>query len=803
MNRPEQPLDALFPRPRILLCLVALVLIPARAWAVLDVENKGPTLSAGAFAMRITNIGAIGNPFEDVGRSFDPSFEYPRGSGNQGLKSADLWVGARREDGIYRVSGGPLLEWRPTLSPDDRVRTAYGGLPGTQRFFDEDGDGKFDEERLNGRDDDGDGEIDEDLGVPSSQMLGAEYADDQPEALAYSYPNGEAHQAMGLDVYQEVYAWSQPGYDRIAGLHFVVRNHGSQTLRDVRIGLLVDLDSRAYGDAGGHVNDVISFQPWSIPYNDGLAVTSDWYLTLSPPVFYSKQCSGLLSGIAPVVQDGDPRSGLPAFGVVPLSHTLDPLAQMYETQQIDNRVLPLVTAPAHTHFDYKVFALDLPPGQGGLPLVDADRYKAMAGTYPGAPDYTTPHDYAVLVSCGPFPKMEPGRSYTFDLALVCGVNTDSVVTTMGLAAQLQHGTWLNLYPDTSAALLNRTSQSKSGVTGHESYITLPQSAGTTDIEQGCWPQYPTQPYPAAPPGTSLTFDAAHPRWIDADCDICTGFDGKETHAYWTDPASVPPPPTYRAVAADHGIAVEWDNLPEVAILGGVSGGGVTRFSGYNVYRLSDWRRKGLLPGPEKFQQIAAFAVDTLQGQTSLVAVTDSSVDYVKLLYGQRQYPPGHYRFVDHEVGNGFDYVYVVTTVSERRVQVTPTLAITQRFESPIVSSLDSLVTPHDSARARAGLVSVVPNPYRGGVVWDRPPVAGDTFGRHVDFIGLPKARSTIKVYTLAGDLVQRLDHDGAQGNGEERWNLISRNGQDVVSGVYLFTVDSALGHQVGRFVVIR
>jgi len=32
---------------------------------------------------------------------------------------------------------------------------------------------------------------------------------------------------------------------------------------------------------------------------------------------------------------------------------------------------------------------------------------------------------------------------------------------------------------------------------------------------------------------------------------------------------------------------------------------------------------------------------------------------------------------------------------------------------------------------------------------------------------------------------------------------VSRNGQEVESGIYLFTVDSALGHQVGRFVIIR
>ena len=196
-------------------------------------------------------------------------------------------------------------------------------------------------------------------------------------------------------------------------------------------------------------------------------------------------------------------------------------------------------------------------------------------------------------------------------------------------------------------------------------------------------------------------------------------------------------------------------------------------------------------------------MDTLQSQTPITAITDTTVDYLKVLYGRKLYPPGHYRFVDREVDNGFDYIYVVTTVSERSIKVSPQLTLTQRFESPIVSSLDSLVTPHDTARAKAGLVTVVPNPYRGGVVWDRPPVAGDTFGRHVDFIGLPRTRATIRIYTLAGDLVQSLDHDGAQGDGEARWNLISRNGQDVVSGVYLFTVDSSMGHQVGRFVVIR
>ena len=111
--------------------------------------------------------------------------------------------------------------------------------------------------------------------------------------------------------------------------------------------------------------------------------------------------------------------------------------------------------------------------------------------------------------------------------------------------------------------------------------------------------------------------------------------------------------------------------------------------------------------------------------------------------------------------------------------------------------------PRAAARDKGTGVWVVPNPFRARAAWDLPPVDGNRLTRHLDFMGLPRTRCLIKVWTLAGDLVARIDHDGSGGDGQAAWDLVSRNGQEVESGVYLFTVESALGHQIGRFVVIR
>lgn len=781
---------------------LGLALWAGSARAVLDVENRGPQLTAAAFAMRITNIGALGNPFFSSGRSFDASFEYPRGSGTEFLNHAELWVGARDALGRARVSGGPLLEWRPTLDPADHVRTAYAGVPGTLRWFDDDGDGRLDEEFLDGRDDDGDGEVDEDLGLFATQTLFARYADDQPEAVNYAYLNGEQHVPLHLDVRQQAFCWALPGYDNMAGLHFVITNHGTETLTEIRMGLLVDLDSREAGAVGGHLDDHVRTAPYQQLFNDGTSRVPSVALhpPLGEPLPWYKACLTTVGGFAPAVGETPARGGRPAIAVVPLWHTTDPLSLLAEQGRVSESIIRShYFAPPRVSFQAQWFANDLPPLEGGLPIVDEERFRALAGQAIGVRDTLRAHDYVALVSCGPFAKLEPGRSLEMDLALVVA-EPESLSIAVGRALRVHHGGWLNLLPDDPVTTWGHWSTARSGVTGHDLCYEPPEGLAF-EIDPHCLIKY-------FPDNVVVVESKAEYRhgtcvWSDLDCDACTGFDGKETRSRWQDPANAPAAPAWRTVPGDRAITVEWDDQSEVLQDVHLTSPANVKFVGYNIYRLDDWSsRRSELPMFRTFQQVASFGRDTTLGARPLAEATDTSVTYERILYERRVHPIGCYRWTDTRAINGFDYVYAVTAVCERQLGVFGGTPISERVESPILASLDSIVTPRSGARSQLGGAHVVPNPYRGSAPWERQPVAGDSFTRHVDFVGLPRGQSVIRIYTLAGDLVTRLDHDGARG-GEQRWDLISRNGQDVAAGVYLFTVDTGSAHQVGRFVLLR
>jgi hypothetical protein len=354
---------------------------------------------------------------------------------------------------------------------------------------------------------------------------------------------------------------------------------------------------------------------------------------------------------------------------------------------------------------------------------------------------------------------------------------------------------------------------ETGINGHEICYEPPEGV-TFNYDPHCPEKFVRDPayFPLPtpnPPGVAIEVQYKHGQpcvWSDFDCDACTGFDGKETTSHWYLQAPAPPQPKYRSTPGDREVTVEWDNLPELLADASVMPGAPYRFWGYRVYRLDQWQRSSLLPAPTTWQQIGSFAVDTTLGARPLADVRMDAVDYDSIAYERKHYPVGRYRFVDERVLDGWDYHYVVSAVAQRTVTISGTPR-TELLESPFRAEFTTTVRPRIEAGGGTmrsdGKVWVVPNPFKASAPWEREPVPGDAFTRHVDFFGLPKAQSRIRIYTLAGDLVQTLDHDGTHGDGEAPWNLISRNGQDIESGVYLFTVEWPGGHQVGRFVIIR
>jgi hypothetical protein len=72
--------------------------------------------------------------------------------------------------------------------------------------------------------------------------------------------------------------------------------------------------------------------------------------------------------------------------------------------------------------------------------------------------------------------------------------------------------------------------------------------------------------------------------------------------------------------------------------------------------------------------------------------------------------------------------------------------------------------------------------------------------REIHFSNLPPV-CTIRIFTLDGDLVREFLHD--DGTTHDRWNMITRNTQMVVSGLYYWTVESADGEiQIGKLAII-
>ncbi len=170
-----------------------------------------------------------------------------------------------------------------------------------------------------------------------------------------------------------------------------------------------------------------------------------------------------------------------------------------------------------------------------------------------------------------------------------------------------------------------------------------------------------------------------------------------------------------------------------------------------------------------------------------------------------------YEFLDPGVLNGLIYTYAVTAFDKG-----DSLLGLGRLENQIGRGRTSTTVYMANAEPRpnASAVKVVPNPFIGSSRYNNPnPIETNPWVNRIRFINLP-ADATISIFTLAGDLVRTI-HSGdvvyqsrdvtitGDFSGVAEWDLTTKNDQEVVSGLYIYVVESPSGNHTGKFVIMR
>ncbi len=131
---------------------------------------------------------------------------------------------------------------------------------------------------------------------------------------------------------------------------------------------------------------------------------------------------------------------------------------------------------------------------------------------------------------------------------------------------------------------------------------------------------------------------------------------------------------------------------------------------------------------------------------------------------------------------------------------------TKPFQTGDKVTFSLLASSYSAAMAEADMddIIVVPNPYVATNSFEPAnPFRAGRGERRIYFMNLPQ-KCTVRIYTVTGSLVQTLDHDSFQDDGQLAWDLVSRDGMNIAYGVYIYHVTApGVGEHIGRFAVIK
>jgi len=265
----------------------------------------------------------------------------------------------------------------------------------------------------------------------------------------------------------------------------------------------------------------------------------------------------------------------------------------------------------------------------------------------------------------------------------------------------------------------------------------------------------------------------------------------------------PPSPGMRIVAHDHALDFLWERSPEFTP--DVTSPDTLDWEGYRLY-LGETR--GGMKLVKEWDKKDGRFYDTGLDE---IALGKDSVQIDQTWY--------HYKYTVGNLKDGFKYFGAVTSFDEGIID-------TGSLESGTTQNLTEAIPAPAPGERDGHKVTVFPNPYRVEAAWDQGPthLVRD---HYLWFANLPK-QCTLRIYTLAGDLVFETPFDGDTYAGQGArgiynpaqeqdiaaptmsgsmfgWNMITREGQATATGLYVFSVeDKATGkRELGKFLIVK
>jgi hypothetical protein len=226
-----------------------------------------------------------------------------------------------------------------------------------------------------------------------------------------------------------------------------------------------------------------------------------------------------------------------------------------------------------------------------------------------------------------------------------------------------------------------------------------------------------------------------------------------------------------------------------------------------------------------YRYFAPYEANNLPDDASLAMAAEVGVDVtgvIRKLYPQASPTDTAYREDGTPYLPYYEYEYVV---KDLQVAEPVFLSVTAFDHGDPASRLEPLesaksitakeiwpINDAEVVKSERPKPGVYPNPYRliddyYGNSWEnRRGLEPDRErARQVTFYNVPDT-CVLSIYTLDGDLVKRLHHSYPPESSEAtvvRWDLITRNTQAVKTGIYIWSVESRFGTDVGKLVIIK